>query len=855
MKKKLIFLVVAFMAMGQSILAYDFSAVSPSGHTLYYNIVSGNAELVRPGGGSTYNNYVTGNVVIPSSVTFNSNTYYVTSLANGAFSGCTNLASVTIPASVTSIGSTVFMSCSGLTTVNFNATNCTSMGSSSSPVFFSCTNFSTLNIGSNVTTIPSYAFYGCRGLTSVTIPDSVTSIGTCAFYNCIGLTSVTFGNSLTSIANGAFSNCSSLTSVTIPASVTNIGGPAFYGCSSLTTVNFNATNCTTMGTGDFPVFNNCENIATLNIGANVTRIPAYAFKNCSGLTAVTIPDSVTNIGDQAFANCSGLTSVTFNATNCTSMGSYSNPVFSGCSNFATLTIGANVTTIPSYAFNGCSGLTSFVIPDSVTSIGNYAFRGCSSLTSVTVPVGVTTIGGNAFYNCSGLTSVTFNATNCTAVGTTSAFSFCTNIQTLTIGTNVTKIPNYAFMNCSALDTVYMNPTIPPTVGNYAFAGNASNRVFILSGCTYNAYYNASSWTSYRSALRGPVIDIDINLAANDTMRGHAAIVPTADSSDIACDSTSVIHATANYGYYFAHWNDGDTNNPRTITLTQDTTFTAIFNRNEYQLTLSSTDTILGTVSGSGTYFYLDTVQIAATAIDHHHLVQWSDGNRNATRAIIITADLQLTASFAIDTHTVSVVPNDSTLGMVEASGTEYVYGTTCTVTATAYMGYTFLRWSDGQTDNPYTFTVTSDVELTAIFMETYTVTVNVNDSAMGTAMVNGSVSATVTDGTEVTLTATANEGYRFVRWDDNDTNAVRTITVTSDMSFTAYFAAVQGIEDIEADGIRIYSAEGRIVVKGATDEVCVFDMMGRGVRNNALPAGVYLVKVGDHPARKVVVVR
>ena len=45
------------------------------------------------------------------------------------------------------------------------------------------------------------------------------------------------------------------------------------------------------------------------------------------------------------------------------------------------------------------------------------------------------------------------------------------------------------------------------------------------------------------------------------------------------------------------------------------------------------------------------------------------------------------------------------------------------------------------------------------------------------------------------------------------------------------------------------------MVKGATDEVRVFDMMGRGVRNNALPSGVYLVKVGDHPARKVVVVR
>ena len=782
MKKQIFLLWATLLAITPSTFAYDFSAVAPSGHTLYYNIVSGNAVLVQPGTGSSYNNYVTGNVVIPSSVTFNGDTYYVTRIDDKAFYLCSGLTSITIPNSVTSIGSTVFMGCMGLTTVNFNATNCTSMGSSSSPVFFSCTNFSTLNIGSNVTTIPSYAFYGCRGLTSVTIPDLVTSIGIAAFCECTGLTSVTLGNSLTNIANGAFFGCSSLTSVTIPATVTSIGSSAFNGC-SLTSVNFNANNCTSMGSSDYPVFNNCENIATVNIASNVTRIPAYAFKNCRGLTSVTIPDSVTSIGDLAFANCSGLTSVTFNATNCTYMGSYSNPVFSGCSNFATLNIGANVTTIPSYAFNGCSGLTSFVIPDSVTNIGNYAFHDCTSLTSVTIPANVTFIEADAFKSCRGLTSVTFNATNCTAVGTTSAFSFCTNIQTLTVGTNVTKIPNYAFMNCSALDTVYMPPTIPPTVGNYAFNGNASNRVFILSGCTYNAYYNASSWTSYRSALRGPIIDIDINLATNDTLRGHAAIVPTIGNSDIDCDSTAVILATANYGYHFAHWNDGDTNNPRTITLTQDTSFTAIFDRNEYQLTLSSTDTTLGTVSGSGTYLYLDTVLIAATAIDHHHLVQWSDGDRNANRDIVISADLQLTASFAIDTYTVSAIPNDSTFGTVEASATDFIYGAPCT------------------------------------------------------------------------LTATANYGYHFSHWNDGDTNNPRTITVTNDMNFTAYFESLEGIKIIEADGIRIYSAEGRIVVEGATDEVRLFDMMGRSVHNNALAAGVYLVKVADYPARKVVVTR
>ena len=82
----------------------------------------------------------------------------------------------------------------------------------------------------SVTSIGSSAFYGCAGLTSVTIPNSVTSIGVYAFHGCIGLTSIAIPNSVTSIGGNAFNNCSGLTSVTIPNSVTSIGDDAFYGC-------------------------------------------------------------------------------------------------------------------------------------------------------------------------------------------------------------------------------------------------------------------------------------------------------------------------------------------------------------------------------------------------------------------------------------------------------------------------------------------------------------------------------------------------------------------------------------------------------------------------------------------------
>ena len=186
-------------------------------------------------------------------------------------------------------------------------------------------------------------------MTSVTIPNSVTSIGDYAFSDCSGLTSVTIGNSVTSIGNYAFRNCSGLTSVTIPSSVTSIGTYAFGLCSSLTEVVFNAKNCTSMGSDNYPVFYGCSSLTKLTICDDVKTIPNYGFYGCSGLTSVTIPSSVTSIGNYAFRNCSGLTSVT---------------------------IPNSVTTIGDYAFESCSGLRSITIGSSVTSISSSVFSGC-----------------------------------------------------------------------------------------------------------------------------------------------------------------------------------------------------------------------------------------------------------------------------------------------------------------------------------------------------------------------------------------------------------------------------------------------------------------------------------------------
>ena len=346
--------------------------------------------------------------------------------------------------------------------------------------------------------------------------------------------------------------------------------------------------------------------------------------------------------------------------------------------------------------------------------------------------------------------------------------------------------------------------------------------------------------------------------------------------------TVTISANANYGYHFAQWNDGDTNNNRTITLICDTTFTAFFAPNPYHITLQSNNPNIGSVSGGGVYNLHDTVTITATAVEHYHFVYWIDSvyvhndwgegysqinyNTENPRQIVVSGDATYTAYFAIDTHSVIVQTNNIARGMVEASGTEFVYGTPCTITATAYSGYTFAGWSNGVTYNPYTFAVLGDVELTALFIaegeDIYTVTVVSDDPTMG--IVSGGGQALYGD--DVTIRATAFNGYRFVRWNDNDTHDVRTITVTADATYTAYFeSTTQGIDVADKDDLKVYTTGGRIYVSvggEAVKDYRVYDLMGREVfhatnanEQSALTGGIYLVKVGILPAHKIVVIR
>ncbi len=225
-----------------------------------------------------------------------------------------------------------------------------------------------------------------------------------------------------------------------------------------------------------------------------------------------------------------------------------------------------VTSIGPSAFRDCHSITSVTIPNTVTSIETFAFNHCHSLASVRIPNSVTTIGSSAFSHCYLLTSLMIP--NSVSMIDSYAFHSDTSLANVTIPSSVNFIGNGAFLGW-IIDTLNMGHFWPLNA-SYCTHLMLAHIINIPCGATSN-YQNAWGQHNYQE----PGANIHLDLSFNDG--GFAMILPQYVSNGIYCSDTIVeIQAIADSGYHFLHWNDGNTDNPRTINLTQDTSFAAQF---------------------------------------------------------------------------------------------------------------------------------------------------------------------------------------------------------------------------------------------------------------------------------------
>ena len=478
---------------------------------------------------------------------------------------------------------------------------------------------------------------------------------------------------------------------------------------------------------------------------NVIAIGTEAFYNCSSLTSITLPNSATTLGQSVFENCISLKSAY---------------------------VGNGITSLDNGTFLGCSSLKSVTLGDRIVHIGEDVFSGCSALNEIKLPASIKSIGENAFAGCTKLYDIYCFAMEPPTAYESSFANYNAFLHVPCDNQRIYRLDilfgEFKFVECieaetTTTDTVIVNPSFNDAEFTWPSNSNADSYTIVISkdsevfrtlifnangqltSITFapsrNGQHNAPAATQMANGFAFTVTGLDeganytyellIQDRSGNILQSYSGEFRTRSVDDrtvmveydamhgeVIGDGTYLLGNTAtltvipNEGYQFVTWGDGNTDNPRTLVVTQDTTLTALFEVLTYNVTVTC-DPIHGSVIGSGTYNHGDVATLTAIPNEGYQFVTWGDGNTDNPRTLVVTQDTTLTALFEVLTYNVTVTCNPIH-GSVTGSGT-YNHGDVAMLTAIPNDGYRFVRWSNDIVDNPYTFVISDNVTLSAEF--------------------------------------------------------------------------------------------------------------------------------------------
>lgn len=758
-----------------------------------------------------------GKITIPSTVKYEDFEYIVTSIGDNAFKECDKIANVVLPSTVTSLGESSFASMTKLTNITFPS----SLKKIGSHCFEDCNSLESLSLPASVKKLGTCTFIRCKALASVTLPVGLDTIGNWCFAHCFALTNLQLPKGLKVIEDNAFCNCYSLnTSLTLPASLEYIGQKAFDRCQLK---HITAESETPASIDD----NAFIGIGISNSGvptAVVLHVPngsKNAYKEAKGWDwFINIEEAgsseIIKYGDLYYQLKDDYTAyVTFEKENSTDNYKDLSGEITVEKKVTYLGSDYEVTAIGKEAFKYATGITKVNLPISLDEIKQYAFYQCTNLAEINIPATLSKLNSTAFRdtklfndNIDGDGAVYYDgcllaltqklpadytvkdgtrliATGVFHVQTITSLTLPESVQILceealsdmfslksvTLPSSLQTIGDYFLFTCPALNAIYCYAEIPYNLSKIsAFEGTdaKSCTLYVPEGCK-DKYSKTDKWKEFPIVETEPLtftvtfVDYDGSEIKTDVVeKGNDAVAPDDPERE---------------GYDFTGWDKAFTN------ITADLTVTAQYEIKTYEVVFFDWNDV--PIDYQEVHYGDAAVAPADPERGGFTFTGWDK------EFDIVTADLTVTAQYAVKVWTVTYIDNDK-YGAVELYKEQVEDGQAAQGYPAAHEGYVLWYWLDDDTwEHADLSSITKDMLVQAYYKAlSFHLTFRVD--GITTFEINGEYGYNVRDNLYYNppfasktpeRTATAAEEYEFVGWTPEVT------FLTSDVVFDAVFEA------------------------------------------------------------------